>query len=84
MIEPEEYRISGDQLVANLEEMIRMIDRHVIRIKQMLSSREITHHQDRALFYALNLMLKERKELMEERERALFQNLSEDLWDSAS
>ena len=84
MIEPEEYRISGDQLVANLEEMIRMIDCHVIRIKQLLSSREITHHQDRALFYALNLMLRERKELMEEKERALLQNLGEELWENAS
>ena len=84
MIEPEEYQISSDQLLANLEEMLRMIDSHVIRIKQMLASPMITHYQDKALFYALNLMLRERKELIEERERVLLQNLSEELWENAS
>ncbi len=71
MIEQEEFTINSDQLVANLNEMVRMIDGHVIRIKQMLSSKDITHHQDRALFYALNLMLRERKELVEEKDRVL-------------
>ena len=84
MIEPEEYQIRSDQLVANLDEMLRMIDCHVIRIKQMLSSNEITYHQDRALFYALNLMLRERKELLEEKERVLLQNLREEIYENAS
>ncbi len=71
MIEHEEYMVSSDQLVANLDEMVRMIDWHMLRIKQMLSSNEITHHQDRALFHAMNLMLRERKELIEEKDRVL-------------
>ncbi len=77
MIEQEEYSISNDQLVANIEEMVRAIDGHVKRIKEMLSSNEITHYEDRALFYAMNLMLKERKELMEAKERAMLGALSE-------
>ncbi len=76
MIVQEEYRISVDQLVANIDEMVRSIDGHVMRIKQMLCSQEISHHQDRALFYAMNLMLKERKELVETKERVLLDDAS--------
>ncbi len=71
MIEQEEYRISVDRMVAEIEERVNKIDNHIAHVKGMLSSQEISHHQDRALFYAMNLMLKERKELMEMKERAL-------------
>ncbi len=74
MIEQEEYRISTDKLVADIDEKVRKIDGHIMRVRRMLNSQAISHHDDRALFYAMNLMLKERKELMEMKERALLED----------
>jgi len=72
MIEEEEYSITVEQLVADIDERVCAIDEHIAIVKEMLSSQEVTHHQDKALFYAMNLMFKERKGLVETKERALF------------
>ena len=71
MIEDEDYVTSADQLIADLDERIGKIHEHICHVKELLVSQEISHYQDRALFYAMNLMLNERNRLAEERERML-------------
>ena len=74
-MERKEHGINSDQLVANIDEMVIMIDAYILRIKQMLASKQITLNEDRALFYAMNLMLKEKRELIEEKDRVLLDNM---------
>ncbi len=71
MIPREEYKESVKQLIAKIDEMLRTIDGHILRIWQKLYTRQNTHFQDRALFHVLDLLLKERRELVKEKERAL-------------
>ena len=71
MLEEEEYSITVEQFVADIDEKVSTIDEHIAIVKDMLVSQEVTHHQDKALFYAMNLMLRERKGLVETKERAL-------------
>ena len=70
----EEYAIGVDQLVADIDERVSVIDGHIGHVKEMLSSLEVSHHQDKALFYAMNLMLRERKSLVERKERVLLKD----------
>ena len=72
MIEEEDYVISVDQLIADINQRIGKIDEHIYYVKELLVSQEISHYQDRALFYAMNLMLEERNELVEEKEKMLW------------
>ncbi len=76
MIEPEECKLSKDQFLENIDEMEDTIDRNIAEIRELIASQEISLHQFRVLFHALDMMLKERLELAEAKELALFEDES--------
>ena len=71
MVELEEYIVRVDQLVDRIDGSVREIDGNIVQVRQMLKFRETAHNEDEALLYAVSLMLKERKRLIEEKEKAL-------------
>ncbi len=62
------------QTILDFEERVRKIDEFIACIKELFFLPEISYAHDEALFYAVNLMLKERKELIEARERTVSQD----------
>ncbi len=76
MIEPEECKLSKDQVLENIDEMEDAIDRNITEIRELIASQEISLHQSRVIFHALDIMLKERLELAEAKELALFEDES--------